>query len=149
MLALPLSDSTLKENGVKVFSSFTLHADYKRVIDGAGIAFETYYREQYLRVKPEEPAKSESPKKEAAEEETKEEEFAEDDINKFEKKRHKKKEKKEGDEEETLYKILGIEALGMGASEVQIKTAYRKLALIHHPDKQQMVLKQVHSGSKF
>lgn len=36
---------------------------------------------------------------------------------------------------ENLYAVLGIESLGMAASEAQIRKAYRKKALKHHPDK--------------
>lgn len=126
MLALPLSDPELFENGFKVYSSFTLHPDYKKRIDAAGARFEEFYRETFLGIK-----------KEKEEEEEKVEEINEDDVKNFEKKRHKKdpKDALKDQLENNHYNILGLEALGMGASESQIKTAYRKLALIHHPDK--------------
>lgn len=34
-----------------------------------------------------------------------------------------------------LTNILGIKHLGIGAKESDIKRAYRKMALKHHPDK--------------
>lgn len=129
MLALPLSDTLLGNNGSQVLSPFTLHEDYKRVIEAAGARFEVYYREQILRKAPlqveEEP------------EEQKAEEFTAEQINNFEKKRHKKNDADILREslEENFYNILGLGELGMGASESQIKSAYRKLALVYHPDK--------------
>jgi len=131
MLALPLSDNLLGDNGSEVFSPFTLNDDYKRTIENAGHFFDQWYRENILRVETEKPAPAPE-----EEEEQKNEEFNEEDVKNFEKKRHKKKEDSLKDKlEENLYNILGLEELGMGASENQIKTAYRKLALIHHPDK--------------
>ena len=38
--------------------------------------------------------------------------------------------------EENLYEVLGIGHLGFNASPKQIKRAYQKMVLIHHPDKQ-------------
>lgn len=136
MLALPPSDPALKENGVQVISKFTLHPDYKRVIDAAGAFFETFYRERILGIKPPGSDDSSSDDKEKEEEE-KTEQFNEDEVKNFEKKRHKKNEADVLKEalETNHYAILGIEDLGMGASEGQIRSAYRKLALIHHPDK--------------
>ena len=40
------------------------------------------------------------------------------------------------DPEENLYEVLGIGHLGFNASAKQIKRAYQKMVLIHHPDKQ-------------
>jgi len=57
----------------------------------------------------------------------------------MEKKRKKKLQDKltQSIEEETHYQILGLEELGMGATEDDVKKAYRKMALKHHPDKKQ------------
>jgi len=132
MLALPLSDSGLGANGFKISASLTLHPDYKKTIQAAGHFFDQFYKDKVL---------GHYNKKNQAEgsdeEEQKAEDFNKDDINNFEKKRHKKtaadilKDRLE----ENYYNILGLHELGMGASDDQIKKAYRKLALIHHPDK--------------
>ncbi|CAK9034707.1 DnaJ homolog subfamily C member 2 (Gliosarcoma-related antigen MIDA1) (Zuotin-related factor 1) [Durusdinium trenchii] len=39
------------------------------------------------------------------------------------------------DDDEDLYELLGIGHLGFSASEKQIKKAYQKAILVHHPDK--------------
>ena len=39
------------------------------------------------------------------------------------------------------YDVLGLEDLGMAATDSHIKTAYRKLALIYHPDKGKQIVK--------
>lgn len=129
MLALPLSDNILGTNGSQVVSPFTLHEDYKRVIEAAGCHFEVFYREKILR--------KGSPKAAEEPEEEKEEELTAEQVNNFEKKRHKKNDADILKEslEENFYNILGLNELGMGASEGQIKSAYRKLALVYHPDK--------------
>jgi DnaJ family protein C protein 2 len=130
MLALPLSDSGLGANGSKIFASVTLHPDYKKTIDAAGHFFDQFYKDKVLGHYNKKSTGSD-------EEETKAEDFKEDDVKNFEKKRHKRTEadKLKDRLEENLYNILGLQELGMGASEEQVKKAYRKLALIHHPDK--------------
>jgi len=129
MLALPLSDPTL-ENGAKVLSSFTLHPDYVRRIEPAGHKFNDFYREKVLNYNQKEESSDE--------EETKAEEFDTEKVKDWEKKRHKKNEMdilKQKLQEESYYDILGLSELGMGASDSDIKKAYRKMALIYHPDK--------------
>lgn len=44
----------------------------------------------------------------------------------------------EEEPEENLYEVLGIGHIGFGASAKQIKKAYQKMVLIHHPDKKGM-----------
>ena len=54
-------------------------------------------------------------------------------------KKRKKKSSKENDTNmllaESHYAVLGLEELGIAATEAQVKKAYRKLALEYHPDK--------------
>jgi len=130
MLALPLSDSGLGVNGFNISASLTLHPDYKKTIEAAGHFFDQFYKDKVLGHYNK---KSEG----SDEEETKAEDFNQDDVKNFEKKRHKRTEADMIKDrlEENLYNILGLQELGMGASEDQVKKAYRKLALIHHPDK--------------
>jgi DnaJ family protein C protein 2 len=130
MLALPLSDSTLDSTNGKVLSSFTLHPQYVRRIEPAGCKFSEFYREKVL--------KYNTTQDSSDEEETKGEDFSKDQIKDWEKKRHKKTQDQLNKEkllEENYYAILGIGDLGMGSSESDIKKAYRKMALIYHPDK--------------
>ncbi|KAL4449534.1 hypothetical protein ABPG77_007178 [Micractinium sp. CCAP 211/92] len=48
----------------------------------------------------------------------------------------KKKKKKGRSEDDDLYALLGLQHERWTATDVQIKAAYRKAALLHHPDKQ-------------
>lgn len=130
MLALPLSDSGLGANGSHISASLTLHPDYKKTVEAAGHFFDQFYKDKVLGHYNKKSTGSD-------EEETKAEDFKEDDVKNFEKKRHKRTEADMLKDrlEENLYNILGLQDLGMGASEDQVKKAYRKLALIHHPDK--------------
>ncbi|PRW60561.1 dnaJ-like protein subfamily C member 2-like [Chlorella sorokiniana] len=48
----------------------------------------------------------------------------------------KKKKKDKGKDDDDLYALLGLQHERWMATEGQIKSAYRKAALIHHPDKQ-------------
>jgi DnaJ family protein C protein 2 len=127
-LALPPSDPALGLDGHVVLSKFTLHPDYVRRIDAAGEKFEQFYREKILR------------KEEIkVEEEEVKEEFTQENINDWEKKRKKKKTEAEllqdSLAEDDLYGALGLGDLGMGSTTGDIKSAYRKMALLHHPDK--------------
>ena len=42
-----------------------------------------------------------------------------------------------GDDEENLYEVLGVGHIGFNATAEQIKKAYQKMLLVHHPDKKQ------------
>ncbi|KAL4443910.1 hypothetical protein ABPG75_011647 [Micractinium tetrahymenae] len=48
----------------------------------------------------------------------------------------KKKKKKGRSDDDDLYALLGLQHERWTANDVQIKAAYRKAALLHHPDKQ-------------
>lgn len=58
-----------------------------------------------------------------------------DDWKKKKRNRTKEEIEKEALLMEDLYAILGIEHLGFEAANKDIKKAYNKLALVHHPDK--------------
>jgi len=127
-LALPPSEASLFPDKSIVYSKFCMHPDYKRKIDCAGAAFEIFYKERILR---------EVPKVE--EEATKDEQdFENEHLKDWEKKRKKKTESELIMEnlEDDLYHILGLSELGMGATLADIKSAYRRMALQYHPDKQ-------------
>ena len=129
LLALPPSDKSLFPNGSIVYSGFCLHDDFKRKIDAAGACFESFYREKILRrvVKQEE------------EESKQEQDYEKEHMGDWEKKRKRKTESEllqEHLEDDDLYGVLGLGELGMGSTMQDIKTAYRKMALQYHPDKQ-------------
>jgi len=126
-LALPPSDPSLFPNGSIVYGKFTLHPEYVRRIDCAGAHFDAFYKEKYLR------------KEEIkVDEEESKEEFTQENIKDWEKKRKKKTEAEllqEKLHEDDLYGALGLAEVGMGATLSDIKSAYRKMALQYHPDK--------------
>lgn len=108
-----------------------MHEEYKRRIDCAGAAFEAFYKEKILGH--EAKVDGEDSKQEG------EEEFANAHKKDWEKKRKRKTEAEllqESLQDNDMYTVLGLEDLGMGATLSDIKSAYKKMALVYHPDKQ-------------
>merc|ERR1711957_369913 len=120
MLALPLGDGT--EN--KIFSSYTLSDDYFKRIEPAGRPFEELVK-KHLKAQSGEP-----------------EDFLGDGAEAEElwwEKEHKETTeqsmKNTTTKDDNYYAILGIEDLFLNANEADIRKAYKRVALIYHPDK--------------
>lgn len=114
----------------------TTHPDYKRKFDAAGHFFDAFYRRKVLNEKDPEEGEEEQKKNPSDDEEEKDEAYSKEYIENMEKKRKKKLQDKLTDgEEETHYQVLGLGEKGMDSTDDDIKKAYRKMALIHHPDK--------------
>lgn len=138
MLALPPSDISLitEENpdGCHIFRSMAIS---QKQIEQAGVAYQTLckqiaYGSEYNEKEEEE--KKSSKKKKGNDDESDDEmeqQFQKD----WEQKRKKRT---KGSQLLTTdhYAVLGLEEIGVAASDGQIKKAYRKLALEYHPDKQ-------------
>merc|ERR1711934_93160 len=112
MLALPLGDNI--EN--KIFQSYTLSDDYFKIIEPAGRPFEEFLKKKLQQNMPELLGDEDNEDDFKIEEET--EEF-------FTRK----------DESANYYALLGIEELFLNATENDIRKAYKRVALIYHPDK--------------
>ncbi len=125
MLALPDGDNGVNE----IFSGFTFCEELRRKIEPAGRVFEEWLLERL--------------RDEEAEEEIKgdnfEEEIIEEDKEEYEWEKEYKKNAKNFEVsfsgKDNYYAILGIEETFLTASVDDIRRAYKKLALIYHPDK--------------
>lgn len=136
ILALPCSDERLGLNGSEILSGITILEEFRRKIEPAGHFYETYYKKHQLKlqgVHHHETANGDD-------EEEKKDEPTEEQLKDMEKKRKKKKTEAELLQQKLAsvnhYEVLGIKELGVEATEKDIKIAYRKMALIYHPDKQ-------------
>eukprot|EP01017_Pseudomicrothorax_dubius_P016393 TRINITY_DN1860_c0_g1_i2.p1 TRINITY_DN1860_c0_g1~~TRINITY_DN1860_c0_g1_i2.p1 ORF type:complete len:587 (+),score=238.11 TRINITY_DN1860_c0_g1_i2:141-1901(+) len=124
---LDRTDDDLPLGGSQQVCQLSIVPELAKRIEAAGTAFEFLYN---LIVH----GKG-HPESESSDEETKEGEEKGPNLSDWEKKR--KVHHPRPVDEENLYAILGLGELGMGASDKDIRTAYRKMALIYHPDKQQ------------
>jgi DnaJ homolog subfamily C member 2 len=125
MLALPFGD--LEAN--KIFSSFTLSEHYRKIIEPAGRPFEEYIQ---IRLKGKDLMDDLCGSNE-------DEEIIEEDKEEYEWEKEYKANQKSNDiifsGKDNYYAILGIEELFMNATTDDIRRAYKKLALVYHPDK--------------
>jgi len=129
MLALPLGDGT--EN--KIFSSYTLSDDYFKRIEPAGRPFEELVK-KHLK------AQSGEPEDFLGDGGDGEEIFIEEETEElWWEKEHKETTeqtmKNTTSKDDNYYAILGIEDLFLNANEADIRKAYKRVALIYHPDK--------------
>lgn len=127
MKALPFGD--LETN--KVFSSFTLSEHYRKIIEPAGAAFELYIQKRL---------KSKDNNLNDSIDSDQDEEIIEEDKEEYEWEKEYKASNKSNDiifsgGKDNYYAILGIEEQFMNATTDDIRRAYKKLALIYHPDK--------------
>lgn len=127
MLALPLGDNC--EN--TIYSSYTLHADFFRRVEPAG-----YYFEELVKRK----LNSDIPADFVMEDDSEDMKIEEDTEEFWWEKEYKEKAGKENlifgnNKEDNYYAILGIEDLFLKATADDIRKAYKRLALIYHPDK--------------
>lgn len=132
----------------KVLAPFVLHPDFTRSVEQVGSAYEQLKAkvakqlsrfEETQRKKQADPAhESSSSSSEGEEEEEEKGGAAEEKSDEWRKKRHKRT--KEDIEKEVLlmgdlYGILDLAHLTYEAGDSDIKQAYKKLALMYHPDK--------------
>lgn len=137
VLALPCSDSALGLNGSEVFSGISILEEYRRKVEPAGHFYESYYKKHQLKLQ----GVHHEPAATGEDEEEKKDEPTAEQIKDWEKKRKKKKTEAEMLQQKLAssnhYEALGLKEIGVEATEKEIKTAYRKMALIYHPDKQE------------
>lgn len=126
MLALPLGDS----EGKVVLSSYTLHSDFFRKVEPAGFYFEELVKKKLNADIPSDFVIDEN-EDDKIEEET-EEYWWEKEYKEKNGEKNLNLSTKEGD---NFYAILGIEDLFLNATADDIRKAYKRLALIYHPDK--------------
>lgn len=127
MLALPLGDN----EGKSVLSSFTLHPEYFRKVEPAGFYFEELVKRKLNADIPSDFVMDGENDDEKIEEET-EEYWWEKEFRAQSGKENLTFTSKETD---NYYAILGIEDLFLNATADDIRRAYKRLALIYHPDK--------------
>jgi len=127
MLALPFGD----DEGNVVLSSYTLHPEYFRKVEPAGFYFEELVRKKLNADIPSDFLLNGENDDEKIEEET-EEYWWETEYKLKSGKENLVLTNKEGD---NYYAILGIEDLFLSATVDDIRKAYKRLALIYHPDK--------------
>jgi len=127
MLALPEGD----QDGKVIFSSYTLHPEFFRKVEPAG-----YYFEELVKKK----LNADIPSDFIIDGENDDEKIEEDLEELWWEKEYKEKSGKENlissnKEAENFYAILGIEDLFLYATSDDVRKAYKRLALIYHPDK--------------
>lgn len=135
-----------KENASEVLSSITSYADYKRQIEQVGSAYEKlkvrvskhFAREEERKKHGHKHGLHADTESESSEEE--EQEAKKDDGFNQDWERKRKRRTKDDIEREALlmgdlYAVLGIDHLMYEAGDGDIKSAYKKLALMYHPDK--------------
>jgi len=128
MLTLPLGDS----DGKVILSSYTLHPEYFRKVEPAGFYFEELVKKKLNPNIPSDFVLDDNDD-DKIEEET-EEYWWEKDYREKSGKENLNLTNKEGD---NYYAILGIEDLFLNATVDDIRKAYKRVALIYHPDKNQ------------
>lgn len=148
-MTLPYPDPSLQGKSV-VSCGFTLSADITKKLEQVGSAYEklkvkvakqvSKYEEMQRKRQANPNMQHESSESSESEEEEEKSGVAEGEEKKgeWEKKRHRRT--KEDIEREVLlmgdlYAILGLEHLQYEAGESDIKSAYKRLALMCHPDK--------------
>ena len=127
MLALPLGD----HEGEVVLSSYTLHADYFRKVEPAGFYFEELVKRKLNADIPSDFLLNGENDDDKIEEETEEYWWEKD----YEERSGKENLTFTSKETDNFYAILGIEDLFLNATADDIRKAYKRLALIYHPDK--------------
>jgi len=154
MLCLPLADPLLRDmvNEGVVLREFSLNKAYAKKIEQAGEGYEELKHRINGKKKASKNGKEEEKKsknkssEEEDDEEVDPEEQSGEHKSEWEKKRHKKtkddlmREALLGDD---LYALLGLEKITLGATEHDIRKAYKKLALTYHPDK---IMKEESAG---
>merc|ERR1712222_124519 len=128
MLALPLGDGT--EN--KIFSSYTLSEDYCKIVEPAGRPFEELVKKK-LR------SQQDVPNFLGDDDDEEDLKIEEETIEYWWEKQSKEKSEKDNklftSKDDNYYAILGLEELFVNATESDIRKAYKRVALIYHPDK--------------
>lgn len=139
MLALPLGDNV--EN--KIFRSYTLSDDYYKIIEPAGRPFEELVKKRLQQNLPDFLGSGEGDDDDLKMDETDLEEL-------WWEKEHKllgdKENKLFTSKEDNYYAMLGIEELFLKADENDIRKAYKRVALIYHPDKNKNNISLQESG---
>jgi len=130
MFALPLGDNF--EN--QIIKSFTLSDDYFKIVEPAGRPFEELVKKRLQQ-------QSKNIQDFLGGDDLTEDDFkVEEDLEElWWEKEHKEKSEKDNkiftSKEDNYYAILGIEELFLNATENDIRKAYKRVALIYHPDK--------------
>jgi DnaJ family protein C protein 2 len=125
MLALPDGDN----GGNEIFSGYTFCEDLRRKIEPAGRVFEEWLLNRLRDEDIEEELKGENFDEEIIEEDKEEYEWEK------EYKKNAKNFEVSFSGKDNYYAILGIEETFLTATVDEIRKAYKKLALIYHPDK--------------
>ena len=124
---LPLGDY---EDNV-VYSKFTLHESYFKIIEPAGEAFEKYIEKKLN-------PQTDDFLNDAIDDD----EILEEDVAEYEWEKEWRESKNfstgfKANKEENYYTMLGLEKDFMNTPQDEIRKAYKKYALVHHPDKKE------------